>query len=243
MTPGQKLSLLLAATVDPACSVTERARAGIVLESIYDRPEDPGHHLLVGQRLTQDGLVALRIELPPSCPAHFPAVVGDVLRRARAAGYPCTGIRVEPVASEARTGWRVDWSGDGWQAFSRVSEDPIAAQNRADLAAAAVECGLEVVPDAAPVMLVLTPVAEQIIRLEPQMDEVLEKDRKLWDAYCRASDRTRARFAELEDGYERFREVDDKLFAEYLDFSTRNVLARYAVSSPATSEASASDDE
>ncbi len=217
MSPGQLLSLLLAAQVDPHLSVIDRARAAHYTETIYDPPErlEPG--LLEGRLLTVAGRDALHAQLPFPTAMVFPHAVADVLRRARVLGYSCRDVRCELVEG----GWRVDWEGDGWEVFSRTSVLPLAEQNREDLIAAARACGLEPVPVAAPALLVQVPRTEYI---EAPVEIDVNDHQKLWERYCRASDRAREQHEEYDD----FRRVDDALFTAYLEADAELIRQRFS---------------
>jgi len=216
MTSGQVLSLLLAAQVDPDLSVIDRARAAHHIGTLYDPPErlEPG--LISGGRLTDAGRETLHMHLPSPTPSVFPYAVADVLRRMRVLGYPCTGVRCEPVDG----GWRVTWDGDGWEVLSRISMLPHAEQNRADLIDAALSCELAPMPEAAASLLVKTPQVEYI---EVPSEHDVDEHQKLWDRYCRASDKARERY----EDYDEFRQIDDALFADYLNADAALIRSRF----------------
>ncbi len=216
MSPGQLLSLLLAAQLDPNLSIIDRARAAHHIESIYDPPErlEPG--LLDGRLLTVAGRDVLQVSLPFPTAMVFPYAVADVLRRARVQGFSCTGVRCEVVEG----GWRVTWDGDGWQVLSRLSTLPLAKQNRDELEAAAKACGLEVVPEAAASLLVQIPVTEY---LEVPAESEVTDHEKLWEKYCKDSDRARAQH----EDYNAFREIDDALFEKFLEADAALIRSRF----------------
>lgn len=168
LTDGQEFALFLAAHVDDQLTLIERATAALTMERFEVRKQ-PVPGLLVGQWLTDSGREAVRAMLPEPTPDVWPYVVADVMRRVRARSRGlllCADVRALPIDVDGRQGWRVSWESDGWTAFSRQSDDPDAARNRAELEGAATSLGLEVIPEAAPTMLVAVPVDEILIPYE-----------------------------------------------------------------------------
>lgn len=147
LTPGQTLAVLLAASTDPKLSAVQRAAAREAAEEVDDRkaPTVPG--LLLGPFLTDAGREAALALLPEPGPSLFPRIVGDLLRRLRGAGRPCTDVRLEP--GEGEHVWTLRWSGEGFADFALVGQGrrPEAVDSRYELASAAVAIGLEVAAD------------------------------------------------------------------------------------------------
>lgn len=231
LTEGQRLALCLAAQCDAGLSVVERALAGVLGETIEVRKEAaPG--LVVGQCLTAAGRETLRAVLPEPTPLAFPKVVADVLRRLRGRGVPWVEVEVEAITWEMRPGYRVSWPPDSeaWRFFSRNSDEPTAAANRAELVSAAEALGLVVEAEAQPTLLVVAPEdKEPILIRRATLDRMLSpldavnarldaEERKQdadWDARRDAARRFQAEYL-VEHRVARPSDLSDKNLAEFM---------------------------
>lgn len=141
---GQRLALLLSAKLDNRLSTIERAAAQALADTLNTR-RAPCPGLLIGVRLTAEGLEEVRQLLARAPAVDFPAIVEQMLARFRADGHRCADVRLTALPGG---GWRLSWDGDGWHMFSLFGNGRhvTARANREELLRSALKVGL-VLPD------------------------------------------------------------------------------------------------